>query len=130
MLYGVRQDGQTLIGPILARLADPDEHRLSPDKVAALLGVSRGELAKAAGVDRNTLARSPGNLRVQRLLSEIVRVLDRARSLTGDPDRAIVWFRHQPIEAYGFKTPQELVLAGHEDAVMAFLDDLEHGTYA
>jgi hypothetical protein len=45
-------------------------------------------------------------------------------------DSCCVLFRHQPIEAYGFKTPQELVLAGHEDAVMAFLDDLEHGTYA
>jgi hypothetical protein len=38
----------------------------------------------------------------------VVRILTAAEELTGDADRAIVWFRHQPIAGHGGKTAIEL----------------------
>lgn len=121
---------QRLTSPVLERVGDPGGHRIDPMRVAELLHVGRGELARAAGVDRNTPTRSPGNPKLQALLQEVVRVVERASAVTGDPDRALLWFNHQPLEAYGFRTPREMVLAGQAAAVSAFLDDMEHGTYA
>ena len=49
--------------------------------------------------------------------------------LAGDEDRAIIWFKHQPIAGLG-QTAEALVEAGHADAVMATLEGMEQGTYA
>jgi hypothetical protein len=45
-------------------------------------------------------------------------------SLTGDADRAIVWFRHQPIAGHDSNTVSQLVETNHADAVLAHLEDL------
>lgn len=119
-----------LVSPLVRRASDAHARRLDPERVAGLLHVAKGELARAAGVDRNTPTRSPGNPKLQALLQEVVRVVEKAAAITGDPDRALVWFNHQPLEAYGFRTPRELVLDGQAKAVAAYLDDVEHGTYA
>jgi hypothetical protein len=55
------------------------------------------DLAKLAHIHRNTLAQRPESPLVQRSLEPVVKILAAAEQLTGDPDRAIVWFRHQPI---------------------------------
>lgn len=121
---------RALVSPLVQRVSDARAVRLDPERVAELLHVGKGELARAAGVDRNTPTRSPGNPKLQALLQEVVRVVEKAAAITGDHDRALIWFNHQPLEAYGFKTPRELVFQGHADAVTALLDDMEHGTYA
>jgi hypothetical protein len=125
-----RSEAGRLLGPILRQAMAQEEPRLDPRRSAELLGLSLGELAAAAGVDRNTVTRNPGNHRVQALLGRWLNLVERAGVLAGDPNRAIVWFRHQPIEAYDFKTPLELAREGHTDAILAYLDDLDHGTYA
>jgi uncharacterized protein (DUF2384 family) len=95
-----------------------------------LTGMRVQDLAAVAGVDRNTVTRNPQSPKIQQALGEIVRVLESATEVAGSMDRALVWFRHQPIEAYRFKTAAELIASGHADAVMSYLDDLRHGTYA
>ena len=103
---------------------------LSPQRVSRRLRLPMAELAKLVHVHRNTLARRPSSASVQRSLEPIVRILAAAEELTGDPDRAIVWFRHQPIAGHGGRTALELVEAGHADAVVAHLEDLRDGAYA
>ena len=60
----------------------------------------------------------------------VVRLLEGAMEMTGDLNQALLWFRHQPIEAYRFQTPAALVAEGHADAVLAYLEDLRNGTFA
>ncbi len=88
------------------------------------------DLAKLVHVHRNTLAQRPELPLVQKSLEPVVRILAAAEQLTGDADRAIVWFRHQPIAGHDGRTALELVEAGHADAVMAHLEDLRDGAYA
>jgi hypothetical protein len=42
-------------------------------------------------------------------------------------DKAIYWYRNEPIVDYGHRTAAELVAEGHAEAVMAFIRDIEDG---
>jgi hypothetical protein len=113
---------------LTAFLADIREQNfVSPALLSQRLRVPLADLARLAHVHRNTLTQRPESLAVQQGLAPVVRILTAAEELTGDADRAIVWFRHQPISAHGGRTAQELVEAGHADAVLAHLEDLRDG---
>ncbi|HEY4042419.1 MAG TPA: hypothetical protein VGM32_11335, partial [Rhodopila sp.] len=84
---------------------------VSPQRMSRRLRLPLGELAKLAHLHRNTLAKHPDSPVVQRNLEPIVRILTVAEELTGDADRAIVWFRHQPIAGHDGRTALELVEA-------------------
>lgn len=103
---------------------------VSPQRMSHRLRLPLGDLAKLAHVHRNTLARRPDSPAVQKSLDPIVRILAAAEELAGDADKAIIWFRHQPIAGHAGKTPLELVEDGHADAVLAHLEDLRDGAYA
>jgi hypothetical protein len=103
---------------------------VSPQRMSRRLRLPLAELAKLAHVHRNTFAQRPESPAVQKSLEPMIRILTAAEQLAGDADRAIIWFRHQPIAGYDGKTALELVEAGHADAVMAHLEDLRDGAYA
>ena len=74
---------------------------------------------------------APGIPAVQARLGEVARVVATAADLLGgDTPRAIVWFRHQPLAGFDGRTAEELVAAGHTDAVLAHLEMLRDGGYA
>ncbi len=60
----------------------------------------------------------------------MVKVITAAATLSGDIDKAIYWFRNEPIADYDHKTAAELVAQGHSEAVLAYLCDLENGARA
>ncbi len=101
--------------------------RLSPKRMSNRLRIPMGELAKLTGVHRNTLAQSPGSPAVQKRLEPVARILAAAEELAGDADRAIVWFRHQPLPGHGGRTALDLIEEGHSAAVFAYLEDLRDG---
>jgi uncharacterized protein (DUF2384 family) len=103
---------------------------IAPKLMAAELRVPMTELAKLAGVNRNTLSTKAGSTAVQAGLGMIARIIERAAQLAGDEGRAIIWFRHQPIVGFGGKTAEELVEDGHAEAVLWHLESLENGVYA
>ncbi len=114
---------------LTALLADTRERDfVSPQRMSRRLRLPLAELAKLAHVHRNTLAQRPDSPVVQK--RPVVPILTAAEQLTGDADRAIVWFRHQPIAGHDGRTALELVEAGHADAIMAHLEDLRDGAYA
>jgi hypothetical protein len=116
---------------LTALLADIRERDfVSPQRMSQRLRLPLAELAKLAHVHRNTLAKHPSSLVVQKSLEPMVRILAAAEQLTGDADRAIVWFRHQPIAGHGGRTALQLVEDGQAGAVLAHLEDLRDGTYA
>ena len=122
--------GQGLLGPVVQAVAEPEGRYLDPRRFLNLTGMQVQDLAALAGVDRNTVARNPHSPKVQNAVGAVVRLLESATEVAGDLNRALLWYRHQPIEAYRFQTPAELVARGQVDAVIAYLDDMRHGTYA
>ncbi|MGD9844743.1 MAG: antitoxin Xre/MbcA/ParS toxin-binding domain-containing protein [Variibacter sp.] len=113
-----------------AQFGDPDTPYLSPQRVAERLGVTLTELAKLAGVSRNTLSGKASARRVDAALSPIVRILASAAEMSGDERRAAIWFKHQPIPGWGGKAAQDLVRQGDADKVLEYLEAVRSGVYA
>lgn len=107
-------------------LLEPQGAYISPERVAAALGIPVASLAGLAGVHRNTL-RNPASERLQEKLREMVRVISGAAALMGDVPKAIHWYRNEVIVDYGYRTAAQLVAEGQADAVMTHLRDLEDG---
>lgn len=106
-----------------------DHDMIAPRRMAERLRLPMARLARLAHVNRNTMAAKPESPAVQAKLGEIAWIIARAAELSGDEGKAIIWFRHQPIAGFG-KTAEELVEAGHADAVLWMLDTMEQGVYA
>jgi len=47
-----------------------------------------------------------------------------------DLAKAAIWFRHQPLSGFDGQTAEELVAAGHAQAVVTHLAMLRDGVYA
>ena len=107
-------------------LQEPRTPYISPKRLSQALGVKVASLAELTGVHRNTL-RNPASERLQSRMREMVKVISAATELTGDVDKAIYWYRNEPIADYGHRTAAELVAEGHIEAVLAFVRDLENG---
>lgn len=114
------------ISGFVESLQEPRTPYISLDRLSEALGVKRSSMAGLAGVHRNTL-RNPASERLQDRMREMIRVITASAALTGDVDRALFWFRNEPIGDYEHKTAAQLVSEGHADAVMAYLRDLENG---
>ena len=110
----------------LESLRDTKSSHFSPERMAAALGIRVTTFARMLGIPRTAL-RNPSSKRVQVKLREIIEVISSASVLTDDVSKAIYWCRNAPIADYGHRTATELVAAGHGDAVLAHLRDLENG---
>jgi hypothetical protein len=103
---------------------------LSPQRLAEQLGVTQSELARLAGVARNTLTAKSATRRVDAALSPIVRILAVAAEMAGDEGRAVIWFKHQPIPGWAGKTAYDLVAEGRAADVLSYLEAVRSGVYA
>lgn len=120
-----------MLSAALGTVYDGGRGIISPERMAAVLRVTLGDVARIAQIHRNTLARTPGSAKVQARLGEIVRILADAQDLLdGDLDKAVLWFHHQPLVGFGGETAEELVATGHGDAVLRHLQMLRDGGYA
>jgi hypothetical protein len=57
----------------------------------------------------------------------MVKAIVAAVGVTGNLEKAIYWFRNEPIADYRHKTAAELVAEGRLGAVLAYLEDLRNG---
>jgi uncharacterized protein (DUF2384 family) len=119
-----------MLSAFLDRVIEPGHGFLSPHRMSRALRMPLSELSRVTHLHRNTLARKPQSDRVQARLGEIARIIALASDLIGDSDRAIIWFRHQPLAGFDRKTAEELVTEGHSQAVLKHLEMLEEGGYA
>ena len=103
---------------------------LSPQRLAEQLGVTQSELARLAGVARNTLTAKSATRRVDAALSPIVRILAVVAEMAGDEGRAVIWFKHQPIPGWAGKTAYDLVAEGNAADVLSYLEAVRSGVYA
>ena len=106
-----------------------EDGMISPARLSLQLKMPLSRLAAVAGLHRNTLAHAQ-SARVQDRLGVIAKIIAKAAAIGGDPGRAVIWFRYQPIAGFDNQTAEELVSAGHGDAVLKHLEDLADGVYA
>ena len=116
----------TQVSSFVKSLQEPKTPYISLVRVSEVLGVKRSSMAEIIGVHRNTL-RNPASERLQERLREMVRIISAAATVSGDIDKALYWFRNEPIVDYAHKTAAQLVAEGHADAVLTYLRDLDNG---
>lgn len=113
----------------LSSLRDPDVGAgvLSPKRFSEALSVDLQTLAAQAHVHRNTVTRAPTSPNLQNFLREAVRVIRAATDLCGDVDQAIFWYRNEPLQAFAYKTAEQLVSEGRADDLIGHVMSLEAG---
>lgn len=100
---------------------------LSPKRYGQILRLDMQTLATQAHVHRNTISRAPDAESVQRYLRESVRVIRAAADVTGSVEKAIFWFKNNPLAPFDYKTPQELVSEGRAGALIRYIQSLQAG---
>lgn len=107
-------------GPLLSPL-------LSPRRFCGALHIDLQTLAEQAHVHRNTIARAPGSRGIQDFLREALRVIKAATDLNGNLNRALFWYRNEPLAAFACKTAERLVSEGRADDLVRYVASLEAG---
>jgi len=100
---------------------------LSPARLADVLELPIQRLAALAHVHRNTVSMAPGSPKLQEAMGDVVRVLSAAHALTGNVDRALFWFRNQPIADFDHLTAMQLVERGQVQAVIDYIESISGG---
>lgn len=110
-------------------LKDPETvaFGLSPKRFSQALGIELQTLAEQAHVHRNTINRAPNSRGVQEFLREALRIIKAATELTGDINRALFWYRTEPLGTFDYKTAEQLVSEGRTDDVLRYVISLEVG---
>ena len=110
-------------------LKDPDEPApvLSPKRFSQAMRIDLQTLAEQAHVHRNTISRAPGSRGIQDFLREALRVIKAATDLNGDLDKALFWYRNEPLSVFGYKTAERLVSEGRTDDLLPYMASLEAG---
>lgn len=112
----------------LASLKAPGSRTaLSPLKLADALELPLQKFAALARVHRNTLSQTPTSPKLQEAMVDVVRVLSAAHALAGDTDRALFWFRNQPIPEFDHLTPMQLVERGKVQALIDYIESISSG---
>jgi hypothetical protein len=100
---------------------------LSPRRFSQALHIDLQTLAEQAHVHRNTITRAPASRGVQDYLRESLRIIKAATDLSGDVNKALFWYRNEPLSAFGFKTAETLVSEGRTEAVLKYVMSIEAG---
>jgi hypothetical protein len=98
---------------------------LSPNRFIKVLGMDLQTLAAQAHVHRNTISRAPASESVQHFLRQAIRVIRAATDMSGDIDRAIFWYRNDPIPTFGYKTAETLVTEGSTEDLLRYIQSLD-----
>lgn len=112
--------------PLLEQLREKDY--LSPLKFIDLMKIDLGTFATRARVHRNTVSRAPDSSSVQEHIRQNIRVLKAVYDLNGgDLQKALVWFKNEPIREFDYRTAETVVAEGRADDVITLLEMYEAG---
>ena len=108
------------------------EGLVEPDRLSAMLRISKGELAAASGLSRDAVSKTrrlhaPAT---QARLREVAEIINRILPWCGSVQQAFAWYRSQPIPSFGDQTAEDLVRAGRAEHVMRYLSRIAVGGYA
>lgn len=100
---------------------------ISPKRFGLVFRVDMQTLAAQAHVHRNTLNRAPDTETVQSYLRESLRVIRAATDVSANIEKAIFWFKNNPLPAFDYKTPQDLVSEKRTEALIKYIQSLRAG---
>ena len=100
---------------------------LSPKRFSQAMHIDLQTLAEQAHVHRNTISRAPSSRGVQDFLRQALRVIKAATDLNGDLNKALFWYRTEPLAVFGYKTAERLVSEGRTDDLLRYVTSLEAG---
>ena len=110
-------------------LKDPAEPApvLSPKRFSQAMHIDLQTLAEQAHVHRNTISRAPGSRGIQDFLREALRVIKAATDLNGDLNKALFWYRNEPLSVFSYRTAERLVSEGRTDDLLRYVASIEAG---
>jgi hypothetical protein len=105
---------------------------VSPDVLSGRLRISKGELATALGLSRDSVSKRDRivSAATQRRLRDMIEIVNRVIPWAGSELAAFAWYRSQPIPSFGDLTAEDLVGAGRGEAVKRYLSRIAEGGYA
>ncbi len=103
-----------------------------PKKIAAVLRTSPEEIAVTVGLRKDALQRRAQvqSGKTQRLLREMVEVLDKVEARFGSELLAFAWYRSEPLPGFDGQTAMKLVQEGKAQQVLGHIDAVDAGVYA
>lgn len=109
-----------------------DEGLVLAGTLAKVLHITQSDLAEVTGLSVDSVSKSARvkSRSTQARLKDTVEIINRVAQWSGGVGRAFAWFRSQPLPSFGDKTAEELVKAGHADAVKNYLARIAAGGYA
>lgn len=108
-------------------LREPGTVDLSPTAVAEVLGLQQQELARIAGVHRNTLRLHPDSPQVQASLRNLARVLTAMTQVQPDIVTAVYHLRNTPVPAFDYSTLFEVIVAGRVEDALKYIRSVSSG---
>jgi hypothetical protein len=113
-------------------IAFTESSLFSPRKLADGLLTSQDDIARAAGLGRDAIARKDrlASAKTQTRLREMVEILNRLAPRFGGDLVAFAWYRSQPLPGFAGKTCAALVAEGQAHLVMDYIDAVDAGGFA
>ena len=108
-----------------------DLNGFAPRLIAERLLTSVDDVARSTGLGRDALSRRDrvGSPRTQTRLREMVEILNRVAARFGSDLMAYAWYRSEPLPGFGGKTAMHLLVDGHADQVMDYIDAVDAGLF-
>jgi DNA-binding XRE family transcriptional regulator len=102
------------------------------DRVADSFGMSKLQLAETIGLGSQAIYKTDRAraARTQSRVKEMLEIVSRISDWAGGKERAMAWYRAQPIAAFGGRTAESLVKSGQAGALRDYLDHIAMGGFA
>ncbi len=102
------------------------------DRVADSFGMSKLQLAETIGLGPQSVYKTDRAraARTQSRVKEMLEIVSRISEWAGGKERAMAWYRAQPIAAFGGRTAESLVKSGQAAALRDYLDHIAMGGFA
>lgn len=109
-----------------------EDQLISPDRLAAALRTTKKEIGATLGLSPQSLTRKDriATASVQTALRHLLEILNAVAPSAGNTLLAFAWFRSEPIEGFGGRTPEEIVKDGEFEALRAHVRRKLEGGYA
>jgi uncharacterized protein (DUF2384 family) len=115
------------LADLKARARQTKSPIISPRMFCLALGMDVQTLASRAHIHRVTVNRAQGAEKLQTYLRDAVRVMGAAADINGNFQDAAFWFRNEPISAFNFRTPEQLVSEGRAEDLLNYVQSLHAG---
>ena len=116
----------------LSKIVTTRDGTINPAAMAEMLGISNRELAELLGLSFASVCRQSQlcTPATQRRLRDVVQIIKEILPWCGSVPQALAWYCHRRLGSFGGRTAEEVVKAGHCEAVMQYLLRIASGGFA